>query len=218
VILSAMPDPDRSSRILVPGRGAVRVVPDVADVRLGVVTVRPTASDARAAAAATMDAVLGALRAAVIDPRDLRTTLLSLDAVRDYSDGSQRITGYQLANTVEATIRAIDATGSAVDAALAAGATSLDGLTFRLEDPTDALAEARRLAVADARRRAETLAREAGVALGRVTGIVEGAAVAPGPPRPIAMFRAKAEMDASTPVEAGTSELSVDVTVEFEIA
>jgi uncharacterized protein YggE len=218
VILSAMPDPDRSSRILVPGRGAVRVVPDVADVRLGVVTVRPTASDARAAAAATMDAVLGALRAAVIDPRDLRTTLLSLDAVRDYSDGSQRITGYQLANTVEATIRAIDATGSAVDAALAAGATSLDGLTFRLDDPTDALTEARRLAVADARRRAETLATEAGVRLGRVTGIVEGGAVPPGPPRPVAMFRAKAEMDASTPVEAGTSELSVDVTVEFEIA
>jgi uncharacterized protein YggE len=218
VILSAMPDPDRSSRIVVPGHGAVRVAPDVADVRLGVVTIRPTASEARAAAATTMDAVLAALRASGIPPRDLRTTLLSLDAVRDYSDGSQRITGYQLANTVEVTIRAVDTTGPAVDAALGAGATSLDGLTFRLDDPTDALTEARRLAVADARRRAETLATEAGVRLGRVTGIVEGGAVPPGPPRPVAMFRAKAEMDASTPVESGTSELSVDLTVEFEIA
>jgi uncharacterized protein YggE len=210
--------PPPSGRITVPGHGAVRVAPDVADVRLGVVTIRPTAGEARSAAATTMDAVLAALRHGGVAPRDLRTTLLTLDAVRDWSDGSQRITGYQLSNTVEATVRAIDSTGALVDAALGAGATSLDGLTFRLDDPTEALAEARRLAVADARRRAETLASEAGVGIGRVVGIVEGGAVAPGPPRPVAMFRAKAEDAAATPVEAGTNELAIDVTVEFEIA
>jgi uncharacterized protein YggE len=207
-----------SGRIVVPGHGAVRVEPNVADIRLGVVTVRPTAGEARAVAATAMEAVVGALRDGGVERRDLRTNLLSLDAVRDYSDGSQRITGYQLSNTVEATIRAIERTGLLIDAALAAGATSLDGLTFRLDDPTDALAEARRLAVADARRRAETLAAEAGVALGRVAGISEGGGFAPGPPRPVAMFRAKAaEADAATPVEAGTSELTIDVTVEFAI-
>jgi uncharacterized protein len=204
-------------RIVVPGHGAVRVEPNVADVRLGVLTVRPTAGEARAAAASAMEAVVGALRDGGVEPRDLRTNLLSLDAVRDYSGGSQRITGYQLSNSVEATIRSIDRAGFLIDAALAAGATSLDGLTFRLDDPTDALAEARRLAVADARRRAETLAGEAGVALGQVAAIVEGGDHAPGPPRPVALFRAKAEADASTPVEAGTSELAIDVTVEFAI-
>lgn len=213
-----MPDPDLTPRISVPGRGAVRVAPDVADVRLGVQTIRPTASEARSAAASTMDAVLAALRSGGIAPEDLRTSLLSLDAVRDYSDGSQRITGYQLANTVEATIRAIDAAGSLIDSALGAGATSLDGLTFRLDDPTEALAEARRLAVADARRRANTLADEAGVTVGRVMAIIEGGGSAPGPPRPVALFRAKAAEAHETPVEAGTSELAVDVTVEFAIA
>jgi uncharacterized protein YggE len=213
-----MSTPDRAPRITVPGHGAVRVEPDIAEVRLGVVTVRPTAADARSAAASTMTAVLGAIRAGGVASRDLRTSLLSLDAVRDYSDGSGRITGYQLTNAVEATIRTIDSTGALVDAALGAGATSLDGLTFRLEDPTDALAAARREAVADARRRADTLAAEAGVTLGRVIEIVEGGGSGPVPPRPMALFRAKAEADASTPVEAGTSELSVDITVEFAIA
>lgn len=212
-----MPDPIASARITVPGHGAVRVAPDVADVRLGVLTVRPTAGEARSAAAATMDAVLAAIHAAGAASRDLRTTLLSLDAVRDYTDGSQRITGYQLANTVEATIRAVDQVGSVVDSALGAGATSLDGLTFRLDDPTDALAEARRLAVVDARQRAETLAKEAGVALGRVVAIVEGGGAGSGPPRPIELFAAKAGPAASTPVEAGTSELAVELTVEFAI-
>jgi uncharacterized protein YggE len=212
-----MPEPDGSSRIRVPGRGAVRVAPDVADVRLGVVTVRPTAGEARAAAATTMDAILVALRGAGIAGRDLRTTLLGLDAVRDYSDAGQRITGYQLTNTVEATIRTIDRAGSIVDSALAAGATSLDGLTFRLDDPTGALAEARRLAVVDARQRAETLATEAGVTLGRVVAIVEGDGGASGPPRPLELFAAKAGSAAATPVEAGTSELAVDLTVDVAI-
>lgn len=213
-----MTSPDPSPRISVPGHGAVRVAPDIAEIRLGVVTVRPTASDARTAAATTMDALLAALRAGGVAGRDLRTSLLSLDAVRDYADGSPRITGYQLANVVEATIRSIDAVGALVDAALGAGATSLDGLTFRLEDPTEALAEARRLAVADARRRAATLAAEAGVAVGGVLTIVEGAGFAPGPPHPVALLRAKDAASMTTPVEAGTSELSVELSVEFAIA
>jgi uncharacterized protein len=206
-----------SGRIVVPGHGAVRVEPDVADVRLGVVTVRPTAGEARSAAATAMEAIVDALLDGGVERRDLRTSLLSLDPLRDYSDGSQRLTGYQLSNTVEATIRSIDRTGLLIDAALAAGATSLDGLTFRLDDPTEALAEARRLAVADARRRAQTLATEAGVTLGRVAGIAEGGGYTPGPPRPVAMFRAKGAADAATPVEAGTSELAIEITVEFAI-
>ncbi len=214
----AGPAPDAPS-ITVPGQGSVRVVPDVADLRLGVVTTRPTAADARATAAATMQAVLDAVAAAGVERADLRTTLVGLDAVRDYS--SERgpvVTGYQLTNTVEATIRATDAVGRVIDAALAAGATSMDGLSFRLADPTAALAEARRLAVADARARAETLAAEAGVGLGAVVAIVEGGALPPGPPRPMAAFRAKAEADVATPVEAGTSELTIGVTVSFAIA
>ncbi|HEY7130914.1 MAG TPA: SIMPL domain-containing protein, partial [Candidatus Limnocylindrales bacterium] len=164
--------------ITVPGRGTVRVDPDVASIRFGVVVVRPTAGDARSAAATTMQAVIDALTGGGVDRRDLQTTLMGLDAVRDYStEGGSRITGYQLTNSVEATVRAIDTVGALIDAALAAGATSMDGLSFRLADPAEALAEARRRAVADARSRAGTLATEAGVRLGPVTGIVEGGAL-----------------------------------------
>jgi uncharacterized protein YggE len=206
-------------RIVVPGVGRVVVRPDVASLRLGVVVVRPTAGEARQAAAATMTAVVDALQAGGVEPKDLRTSLVSLDAVRDYSsERGPRVTGYQLSNAVEATIRTIDAAGGLIDAALAAGATSLDGLSFRLADPRDALAEARRLAVADARARAETLAGEAGVELGRVVAITEGGFVAPGPPLPMAELHMKSASDVATPVEAGTDELSVTVSVTYAIA
>jgi uncharacterized protein YggE len=204
--------------ITVPGRGTVRADPDAATIRLGVVVVRPTAAEARTAAATTMGSVLGALTGGGVEKRDLRTTLVGLDAVRDYSsERGPQVTGYQLTNAVEATIRVIDTIGALIDAALAAGATSMDGLSFGLADPTDALAEARRRAVADARLRATTLAAEAGVTLGAVVDIVEGGSIPPGPPRPMAEMRMKAAADVATPVEAGSSELEIGVTVSFAI-
>jgi uncharacterized protein YggE len=213
------PAPGRPGTITVPGRGSVRVEPDVASLRFGVVIVRPTAAEARAAAATTMDGVIAALTGGGVDRRDLRTGLVGLDAVRDYSSGgAPRTTGYQLTNKVETTVRAIDTVGALIDAALAAGATSMDGLEFRVDDPTTALTEARRLAVADARARAETLAAEAGVRLGEVIEIFEGGALLPGPPRPMAAFALKAAADVSTPVEAGANELEIAVTVTFAIA
>ena len=213
------PPPGRPGLITVPGRGSVRVDPDVASIRFGVAIVRPTAAEARAAAASTMEAILAALSAGGVERRDQQTALVGLDAVRDYSSGgAPRVTGYQLTNTVEATVRSIESAGSLIDAALAAGATSMDGLAFRVEDPGAALHEARRRAVADARTRAETLAAEAGVRLGPVVEIVEGGALPPGPPRPLAAMALKSIADVATPVEAGANELEVGVTVAFAIA
>ncbi len=211
-------DSTAAGTITVPGRGNVRVAPDVAEVRLGIISIRPTAAAARTAATEVMQAILDALRGAGVARADLRTTLVGLDAVRDYSSPSgPAITGYQLTNVVEATVREVETAGAVIDAALGAGATSMDGLAFRPADATDALAEARRLAIADARARAMTLAAEAGVGLGRVVGIVEGGSLDGSLPVPVGLL-AKAGSAASTPVEAGTSELTIAVTVVFAIA
>ena len=215
--MTAPPPPGRPGTITVPGRGAVRVDPDVASIRFGVAVVRPTAGEARSAAAATMDGVIGALAAGGVARRDLRTTLVGLDAVREYPpSGAPRVTGYQLTNTVEATVREIESIGALIDAALAAGATGMDGLEFRLADPAAALTEARRRALADARSRAETLAAEAGVRLDPVIEIVEGRPIPPGP-GPVGL-RLAASAEAATPVEAGANELEVTIVATFGIA
>ena len=92
----------------------------------------------------------------------------------------------------------------------------MDGLTFRVDDPTEPERAARMAAVAAARARAEVLAEAAGVSIASVEDIVEG-----GPPP--AFPRAKAERmmlaaDAATPVAAGTTDISVTVTVTYRIA
>ena len=204
--------------IIVPGRGRITVEPDLASVRLGVAVTRPTATDARETAAATMTAILEAVAAAGVERRDLRTALVGLNPVTDYSsERGPRVTGYQLTNTVEVTVRALATVGAVIDAGLAAGATSLDGLDFRLADPTAAETEARQAAVGDARRRAETLAAAAGRTLGAVSAIVEGQQPPAGPfPRgPIAAMAMKAEAD--TPVEAGSQDVVVSIVVTFAL-
>ena len=85
---------------------AGRHEPDIADLRLGVTVARPTVAAARADAATTMTAILEAIDAAGVARRDLRTTLLSVQPRYDYRDGrAPALTGYELANVVEVTVR-----------------------------------------------------------------------------------------------------------------
>ena len=203
--------------IVVSGTGRVAVEPDIAELRLGVSIARPTVEAARGAAAEAMSAILAAVLAAGVERRDVRTTLLAVQPRYDYRDGkAPTLTGYDLNNVVEISVRDLATLGNVIDGALTAGATSLDGLSFRVDDPRPAEREARTAAVAEARSRAEVLAEAAGVAISGVSDIVEGG---PPPvwPQPKAARMAMAA-EGGTPVEAGTTEISVTVTVTFRIA
>jgi uncharacterized protein YggE len=202
--------------IVVSGTGRVAVEPDLADLRLGIAVSRPSVEAARTAAAEAMSAILDAVLAAGVARRDVRTTLLSVQPRYDYRDGkAPTLVGYDLTNIAELTARDLTNLGAVVDGALSAGATSLDGLAFRVDDPHEAERAARTAAVAEARSRAEVLAEAAGVAIAGVSDIVEG-----GPP-PVWPHPKAARMmqaaDAATPVEAGTTEIAVTVTVTFRI-
>jgi uncharacterized protein YggE len=201
--------------IVVSGMGRVSVTPDVVDLRLGVGVARPTVEAARTAAATTMEAILGAIDAAGIPRRDVRTTLLSIQPRYDDRDGRPpTLTGYERANVVEVTIRDLARLGATVDGALQAGATSMDGLTFRLADPAPAERQARQLAMADARARADVLAEAGGLAIVGVSDILEG--LAPRPPMPFGKAeRVAMAADVATPVEAGSLEVAVSVTVTY---
>jgi uncharacterized protein YggE len=138
--------------------------------------------------------------------------------VTDYSsEKGPRVTGYQAANSVSVTVRELASTGSLIDAALAAGATSMDGLDFHVDDPSAAEEKARQLAIADARRRAATIAEAAGVRLGAVIGVVEGERGGGPLPYPVGRMMALKAEAADTPVEAGSQEIVVSVSVAFSI-
>ncbi len=107
--------------------------------------------------------------------------------------------------------------GDVVDAATSAGATNVNGVTFRVDDPTAAEAQARDAAVADARAKADQLAAAAGVTIVGVISISENSY---NQPQPIYYEKAYAEaaMDAAaaTPVQPGNVELSIEVYINYE--
>jgi len=204
--------------ISVSGTGRVVLTPDIADLRLGVTTTAKTVKEARDANAASMTAVITALKALGIADRDIQTTTLSLGPVYDYpSNGSTpRLTGYTLTNAVAVTIRDLDDAAGAVDGAMAAGATTLDSVTFRVADQASAERDAREAAMAEAKAKAQTLARAAGVAIEGVASITETVAPIPYPAYYGAMAGA-ALRDVQTPILAGTNEVAVTVAVVYLI-
>jgi len=213
------PEPVPPRTVIVRGTGRVAVAPDVVELRLGVATTRPTASAAQAEAAAAMTSILAALRAAGVADRDLRTEGLALQPVMDYrNDGPPRLRGYELRNSVVVRLRDPARLPGAIDGAIEAGATTLDGVRFDVEDPGGAEAVASDAAVADALEKAEALARAAGASLGPVLAIAE---IERGRAAPFPVARASRLMaaeSAPTPVEAGESEIVVTVEVVVALA
>lgn len=201
--------------ITVTGEGAVAGVPDLAVLSLGVTTNDASAAAAMAANTAALTAVLARLTAAGVEPRDLQTSNLSLNPNwTGYDAGAQpTIAGYTATNQLTVRIRDIASLGTVLDAAIADGANTLNGLSFGLSDPKPATDKARNAAVADARARAELLVTAAGATLGRIVSISEGGTnVQPGP-----MFKS-AQMDAAAvPVAGGEVSSTASVTLVFEI-
>jgi uncharacterized protein YggE len=206
-------EPDRT--ISVAGTGTVTLVPDVADLQVGVVVQRTKVSDARAAAATAMQGVVAALHAAGVAERDIRTTTLSLQPIYDNSTtgAAPKITGYELRNGVVATVRDLDRLADAVDGALAGGGTTLDGITFRVDDPSGPEAQARTQAMKAARAKADALALAAGVSIIGVASISEQSSPTPWP----VPYAADARLEAATPILPGTSEIMVSVSVVYLI-
>ena len=190
--------------------------PDIAIVSAGVVTQAPKAGDAMAANARAMSATIAALKRAGVADRDIQTQSISLQPQYRYGDNQPPVlTGYQASNRVSVRLRDIARTGGVIDALVGAGANQIDGPTLSVEHPEAALDEARGRALATARARAELYAKAAGLTVRRIVRISESDS-APPIVRPMAMMARAKAMD-STPVEAGEQELTVNLSVVFEL-
>lgn len=201
--------------ISVTGEGTVASAPDLATISLGVTTTANTAAAAMAANSKSLTAVLGRLRAAGIEARDMQTSNLTLNPnwVSYDSGSSSRIEGYTASNMLTVQVRAIDTLGAVLDSSITDGANTLNGVTFSVAEPRPALDAARKKAVADAIARATLLVDAAGAKLGPVVFIAESSGFAP----PMPMYRLEADAAASVPTAGGEVGLTASVTMVFEI-
>ena len=212
---------DQQRGISVSGQGIVQGSPDVATISLGVSSLANTVGEARTQAAASLTAMIDSMKANGVEDDDVQTTQLNIQPEYDYTDGRQILTGFRVTNAVNAKLREIDRTGEVVDEAVEAGGdnTTINGITFSIDDPEELKRQAREAAVADARARAETLAQASGVTLGDPVTISETSFAQP-------MYYSGAEIAAdtgagapvpATPIEAGELDVVVDVSITWGI-
>ncbi len=210
---------EQQTGISVSGSGSVSVTPDIARIDVGVEVTGETVAEARGQAADAMDAVMAAIMDNGVDEDDIRTRFFNIYPQYNYRDEeAPEIVGFTVNNQVTVTVRDIDNASTVLDAAIEAGddAARVNGISFTVDDPQEFLDEARADAIADARSRAETLADAAGVDLGSVRTISESTSFF-GDQRIAVPEFAFDDAGGSTPISPGEQELSVNVSVVFEV-
>ena len=197
---------------------SVEAEPDIVTVSAGVTTQARTAVEAMRTNATAMTAVIDRIEALGIPERDIQTTGISLGAMYDYNQATQRqvFRGYQASNRVSVKLRQIDRTGEVLDALVAAGATDIGGPSFSIDDDTAPRGQARKAALDKAKAQAEDYAKWAGYSGVRLIQVSELVNV--GRPMPYMAEARGAVADAKiTPVEPGLVGTSVTVTVTYEM-
>ena len=211
--------PVQGTLLTVAAEGKVQGRPDMATINLGVTTEAQTAAAALAENARRMTALTQALRRAGIAERDIQTSNVSVNPQQQYRENEPPLTtGYQASNTVTAKIRNIDNVGRVIDASVAAGGNTVNGVYFSYQEPDAQLDAARREAITEARRRADIYARALNMNVARIVAVQEGGGFSPPYPMPMAMNMARDSAGAPpTPVSPGEIETTASVNVTFEL-
>lgn len=201
--------------------GQADAVPDAARASVTVEVTDPASAEAaqqQAATAAT--AVLDSLKGDGVAEADIATQGLSVGPTYNYTaDGGQQLIGYRAAQTFTVTLRDLTTAGATLDAAVAAGgnAVRIDSVAPFVTDPTVAAEKARAQAVGIAQKQAEQYAQLLGFTLGPVASVQESTSTIAPPPIAYADAAGAAAEKAPTPIEPGTTQVSVTLSIAWAI-
>lgn len=203
--------------ITVTGYGSAFGAPDVVMVGLGVNIANSDVKAAMDESTARMNAIMDALEAAGVAPKDIRTDQYSI--YQEYGPSGfgedQPAPLYRVTVSVTVTVRETAKVGDLLAAAVEAGANMVNYIQFDIENRAALEAEARDLAVADAKARAELLAKAFGLAVGEPLTITEGS----GSYVPFVGLGGGGGMGRveAAPISEGTLRVDMQVTVTFAL-
>jgi hypothetical protein len=206
-------------QLTVSGTGLVRVSPDTASINLGVATQDTDVAQAVAASNLAADAIINAVKNLGVAPEDVRTTYFNVSPQPMFDQNGQPTgqTNYWVNNTLVVTLRQVDQLGAVLQAAVDAGANSINGISFDLTDKSQAEEQARKAAIADAQQRAERLATAAGTTLGEIVSIYTGGYSYGAINYVEAASSAGSAGGGTVPIAPGTFDVRIDVTLAYTL-
>lgn len=205
--------------ITVDAEGKITVKPDIGLINLSVVSQGLTVKSVTKDSTDKMNKVIEAIKALSVDPKDITSTQYSLYPQYDYRTANPKITGYNLTQEIQVKVRDLTKVDDVLQAGLDAGSNQIGQLTFDIDDTSLVKKQAREKAFTAAKEKAQEMADAAGVKLGRVVTFSEGSSYQP----PVFanykmdMAAGNAVSEAAPSIEPGSKDMSVTVSVTYEI-
>jgi uncharacterized protein len=200
--------------------GSVQAQPDIAVINIGVSSKNENVSEALDENTASANAIRQTLEELGVAEEDIQTSNFNVYPQQQQSmpvtpeDPPQSQTVFVVQNTVSITVRELDSIGEILAAVVDEGANTINGINFSLEDPSEAIAEARQKAIADAEEQAQAIADAAGVQLGEITSINISDSSTPTPRTSVVMEQAAG---GSVPISSGTLTIQVIANISYGI-
>lgn len=210
---------DRPQNIItVEGSAEVDVVPDVGTVRLGIQVQEETQQAAQDSAAEVMNQLIDGLQEMGVAKEDIKTDSYNVSPWYVYTEGEREQDGFQANQNVTVTIRDTEMSDEILAYATEVGANTIGGLDFQIDDPEVYRDKARKEAIKDAYANAKELQDILGVRFVRVVSYHEYGGDGNPQPYYAYSFDEMARGGAIAPkIETGTNEVSMNVSITFEI-
>lgn len=209
-----LPDMTDAQELVVTGEGSAFGIPDRCVITFALNVMGATSADALDRLGVLAEQVIGLVLEQGVERADVQTLNLSL---QDWFDKeSQSVTARVATYVLAVSVFGLEGAGSLFAAVAPIAGNSLQVRDMRLSigDPKPLVAEAQRGAVENALAKAYELADAAGVHLGQIISINDGGSARSGSMR----FETRAlAASASIPVEAGSSAVTVRVTITLKI-
>ncbi len=215
---NAMSGPRQTMSIT--AQGKVNGTPDIATVRIGVVTEGATAIDVKNKNNQKTNQLIDFIKKQDIDKQDIQTSEYYSSPKYNYVNGQSNMVGYSATQTITVKFHDIDKSQlqleKTLDGAINNGANQIQGINFSFSNSDALKNEARKQAIEKAKQKAKDLARDAGLHLGRIINVVE-ITDASNQPYPVAMSYARAKTSTPPDIQPGVQEVIENITLIFEI-
>ena len=223
------PSNPATDTVTVQGDGQATLPPDVARVSFTVQNTAKSVSDAQAETTKQANAAIDFVKGQSIDDKDVKTLSYNITPQYEYPNpcqvgaycppynGTPRISGYEVSETIQVTIRDLTSVGTFLAGIGKLEVQNVSGPSFALDDSSAGYDAARADAIAKAEAQAVLLAKQLGVRLGKIVNFSESSGGYPYPMYGIGMGAADSKAMSSPNIPVGENTYNASVSITYEI-
>ncbi len=221
-VISNMP-PEHT--LTVSGEGKISAKPDVAIVEMSVISQNENVELVQSENDQKMQRVVNFLKESGIDEKDIKTTQYNLQPEYDYSwcrtteypvYCPPKLVDYMLTQSLQVKIRDLSRVGKIIGNLSEIGVNQISDISFVIDNDAEIKSAARQKAIAEAKQKAQEMAAATNIKLGRIIEINES--VSGLMPQRMVYAKTTDELaETAAPIEIGTNEIVVSVSLIYEI-